>query len=113
MLAIWNSGDANEIEHLTAEIMETNVHFVDPNYNIMGHQAFIDMVHAVQAKIPGAAYSHTSDPDHHHNHYHYHWAIHMGEQLIMSGFDVTELNDRGKIVKITGFFGELKRGSHE
>lgn len=26
----------------------------------------------------------------------------------MAGFDVTEVNDTGKIVKIIGFFGELK-----
>lgn len=111
MLAIWNSSDAAEIKRLTAEALETNVHFVDPNYNIIGHEAFIEMVHAVQAKIPGAVYSHTSDFDCHHNHYRYHWAIHMGGQQIISGFDMSEINDAGKVVKITGFFGELKRGS--
>jgi len=112
MLAIWNSSDSDEIRQLTTEALETNVHFVDPNYNIIGREAFIDMVHAVQAKIPGAVYSHTSEPDHHHNHYRYHWAIHMGEQRIMAGFDMTEVNDSGKISKITGFFGELTRASN-
>ena len=107
MLAIWNSKTKADIKRLTREALETNVHFVDPNYNILGHAAFIDMVHAVQAKIPGATYSHVGNIDSHHNHHRYHWAIHMGDTLIMPGFDVTEVNDAGKIVKITGFFGEL------
>jgi len=29
--------------------------------------------------------------------------------LLMEGFDVTEINDAGKIVRVIGFFGELKR----
>jgi len=108
MMAIWNSTSKSEIERLTEEALETNVHFVDPNYNIMGRPAFIDMVHAVHAKIPGASYAHVGKIDSHHNHHRYHWAIHMGETLIMAGFDVTETNDAGKIVKVTGFFGELE-----
>lgn len=107
MMAIWNSDDADEIKRLTHEIMETNVHFVDPNYNITGRDAFIKMVHETQAKIPGAAYGHVGNVQGQNNFYRYHWAIHMGEKLLMPGFDVTELNDTGRIVKIIGFFGEL------
>lgn len=107
MLSIWNAKISEDIERLTGEALETNVHFVDPNYNILGRSAFIDMVHAVQAKIPGAKYSHVGKIDSHHNHHRYHWAIHMGDTQIMAGFDVTETNDAGKIVKVTGFFGQL------
>lgn len=107
-MAIWNSKTKDDTERLTHEALETNVHFVDPNYNIIGREAFIDMVHAVQAKIPGATYSHVGKIDSHHNHHRYNWAIHMGEKLILAGFDVTETNDLGKVIKITGFFGESK-----
>lgn len=107
MMAIWNSKTAEDIERLTKEALETNVHFIDPNYNIMGRDAFIEMVHAVQAKIPGAKYSHVGNFGHQNNFYRYHWAIHMSDTLIMPGFDVTEVNNTGKIVKIIGFFGEL------
>lgn len=107
MMSIWNSDKAEDIERITHEIMETNIHFVDPNYNIMGREAFIQMVHEVQAKIPGADYSHVGNIGEQHNHYRYHWAIHMGKELIMQGFDVTELNDQGRVVKVIGFFGEL------
>lgn len=109
MLAIWNTPDEDEVRTLTEAALEHNVHFVDPNHNIMGREAFITMVHAVKAKIPGAVYSHTSRIDMQNNHCRYHWEIHWNEKLVMSGFDVTEVNDAGKIVKVIGFFGLLER----
>ncbi len=107
MLAAWNASGEAEIRQLAESSMEHNVHFVDPNHNIMGREAFIDMVRAVQKQIPGAVYSRASSIDTQNNHCRYHWTIHNDGQLLMSGFDVTEVNDGGKIVKVTGFFGDL------
>ncbi len=107
MLAVWNSTDETEIRDLTETALEHNVHFVDPNHNIIGREAFIDMVHLVHSQIPGAVYSRASRIDVQNNHCRYHWAIHQNNELIMPGFDVTEVNDAGKIVKVIGFFGEL------
>lgn len=109
MLAIWNSTDNDEIERLTATALEHNVHFVDPNHNIIGHQAFIAMVHQVQARIPGAVYARASRIDAQNNFCRYHWRITLGDQVLMNGFDVTEINDAGKVVKVIGFFGELSK----
>lgn len=67
------------------------------------------MVDQVQAQIPGAVYSRASELDVQNNFYRYHWAIHLNGELIMPGFDVTEVNDAGKIVKVIGFFGRLER----
>ncbi|MDP5103895.1 MAG: nuclear transport factor 2 family protein, partial [Erythrobacter sp.] len=88
MLAAWNASDEAEVRQLTETAMEHNVHFVDPNHNIMGREAFITMVRAVQGKIPGAVYSRVSRVDVQNNHCRYHWAIHKGGNLLMSGFDV-------------------------
>ncbi|GAA4643271.1 hypothetical protein GCM10023115_12310 [Pontixanthobacter gangjinensis] len=107
MLAAWNAPDEGDVLKLAETALEHNVHFVDPNHNIMGVEAFVAMVHAVKKQIPGAVYSRTSRVDIQNNHCRYHWAIHMGDKLLMSGFDVTEVNDGGKIVKVIGFFGEL------
>lgn len=112
MLAIWNSSDAAEIAAMTDAALEHNVHFVDPNHNIMGREAFIAMVHAVHQQIPGAVYSHTSRIDIQNNHCRYHWAIHKDGELLMPGFDVTEVNDAGKIVKVIGFFGVLENDTN-
>ncbi len=109
MMAVWNTSGEDEKTALVNEALEHNVHFVDPNHNIIGRQAFLDMVRDVQKKVPGAVYSHSSDIDIQNNFCRYHWAIHLNNELVMSGFDVTEVNDAGKIVKVIGFFGELAR----
>lgn len=109
MMAIWNTMDAAEKRRLTESALEHNVHFVDPNHNIIGRDAFLKMVDHVQSEIPGAVYSRASDVDIQNNHCRYHWAIHLNGELIMPGFDVTEVNDAGKIVKVIGFFQLLER----
>ncbi len=109
MLAVWNTSDEAEKRSLTEAALEHNVHFVDPNHNIIGRDAFLAMVNTVQEQIPGAVYSRASEIGFQNNHCRYHWAIHMNNELLMPGFDVTEVNDTGKIVKVIGFFGELER----
>lgn len=111
MLAVWNTTDPEEKAALVEAALEHNVHFVDPNHNIIGRQAFLDMVDKVQAEIPGAVYSRASALDEQNNFYRYHWAIHFNGELILPGFDVTEVNDAGKIVKVIGFFGLLDRAA--
>ena len=109
MMAVWNTEDAAEQRALVEAAMEHNVHFVDPNHNIVGRDAFLTMVELVQSQIPGAVYARASDVDIQNNFCRYHWAIHLDGNLIMPGFDVTEVNDCGKIVKVIGFFQRLKR----
>ena len=109
MLAAWNASDPAEIRAHVEAALEHNVHFVDPKHNIIGREPFIRMVEDIQEQVPGAVYSRTSEIGFQNNHCRYHWAIHVKDQLVMSGFDVTEVNDAGKIVKVIGFFGELER----
>lgn len=107
MMTVWNTTDEKEKLALVDAALEHNVHFVDPNHNIIGRKAFLDMVNEVQAQIPGAVYSRVSKVDVQNNFFRYYWAIHLNDEQIMAGFDVTEVNDAGKVVKVIGFFGEL------
>lgn len=109
MLKVWNTTDAAEKAALVDAALEHNVHFVDPNHNIIGRTAFLNMVEEVQKKAPGAVYSRASDIDTQNNFCRYHWAVHLNDKKVMSGFDVSEVNDAGKVVKVIGFFGELTR----
>ena len=109
MLSVWNTTDASEKAMLVESALEHNVHFADPNHNIVGRDAFLRMVEDVQGQIPGAVYSRASEIGVQNNFCRYHWAIHLKDKLLMSGFDMTEVNDAGKIVKVIGFFGELDR----
>ena len=109
MLQVWNTVDEDQKRELVDTALEHNVHFVDPNHNIIGRDAFLAMVDQVQAQIPGAVYARASEIGFQNNFCRYHWTIHQGDTLLMSGFDVTEINDAGKVVKVIGFFGELER----
>lgn len=109
MMAVWNTTDEAEKRALTEAALEHNVHFVDPNHNIIGREAFLAMVADTQAKFPGASYGHASKIDIQNNFCRYHWSVHLDGKLVLPGFDVTEVNDGGKIVKVIGFFGELAR----
>ncbi len=107
MLAVWNTTDTDKQRQMVDDALEQNVHFVDPNHNIIGRAAFLDMVAEVQARIPGATYSRASAIDIQHNFCRYHWTIDFGGKRLVDGFDVTEVNDSGRIVKVIGFFGLL------
>jgi hypothetical protein len=109
MLTVWNTTDEAEKAALVDAALEHNVHFVDPNHNIIGREAFLKMVKEVQQQVPGAVYSRASDVDIQNNFCRYHWAVHLNDEPVMLGFDVTEVNDAGKVVKVIGFFGELAR----
>ena len=111
VLGAWNTTSATEQADIAAKSLEHNLHFVDPNHNIIGRQAFLDMVKVVQARLPGAVYSHESEIGFQNNFCRYHWAIRVKGETVMTGFDVTEVNDAGRLVKIIGFFGELERAA--
>lgn len=111
MLAIWNSRDPVEKERLAKDALEHNVHFADPSHNIIGREAFLEMVKRVQDRIPGAIYSRASRVDVQNNFCRYHWAIHLDRKLFLEGFDVTEINDAGRVVKVLGFFGPLEKSA--
>lgn len=107
MLDIWNTPDADARRAMADTALEHNVHFVDPRHNIIGREPFLAMVTATRAAIPDAVYRRVSPIEIQNNFCRYHWVIDVGEQRAMDGFDVTEVNDAGRIVKVIGFFGRL------
>ena len=109
MFAVWNTADESEQIRLAEAALDHNVHFVDPRHNIIGRPAFVSMVRKTQAEHPGLSYSRSCEPQMQNNHCRYHWSIHKGDREVMTGFDVTEVTDEGKIMKVIGFFGELDR----
>ncbi len=111
MLACWNSTSEDELSRLAHSALEHNVQFTDPNHNIIGVDAFISMVKAVQAQVPGAVYARASAIDMQNNFCRYHWTVKKAGVLLLEGFDVTEVTDSGKITKVLGFFGALDKAA--
>jgi len=109
MFAVWNSTDDTEKAQLVDAALEHNVHFVDPNHNIIGRSAFLEMVKTTQTQIPEAIYVREGEVGFQNNFCRYHWRIDREGKQVMTGFDLVEVNDTGRIVKVIGFFGELRR----
>ena len=107
MLKAWNEPDRSQVRSHLEKALNVNVRFVDPSIDVSGIDGFEENVHEVQAKLPGAVYSRTSGVDSQHNFHRYHWAIHQDDKLLIDGFDVTEIDEQGKIACVIGFFGKI------
>lgn len=107
MLAAWNEPESSKVRAHLERALAPGIHFVDPSIDVRGIDGFEANVHEVQARLPGATYSRTSGVDAHHGFYRYHWAIHRDGELVVPGFDVTEVDDEGKVLKVIGFFGPI------
>lgn len=107
MLAAWNEPDPSLVRGHLDDALTPGVRFVDPSVDLTGIVDFEANVHKVRTGLPGANYSRTSGVDSQHGFHRYHWAIHQGEELVLSGFDVTEIDQDGQVVCVIGFFGPV------
>ncbi len=107
MLAAWNERDSDRVRGHLDRALAANVVFIDPGVETQGIDEFEANVHAVHRQIPGADYERTSGVDSHHRLHRYNWQISRDGELIITGFDVTEVDDDGKVTRVLGFFGPL------
>lgn len=78
------------------------VEFIDPSVESHGIDEFEANVHDVQARIPGAQHSRTSGVDSHHRLHRYTWEIVQNGELLLPGFDVTEVDGHGMVTRVLG-----------
>ena len=107
MLAAWNERDPGKVRSHLVRALAADVAFIDPSITTRGIDEFEANVHEVHHNLPGADYSRTSGVDSHNRLYRYTWQISRGGEVLMPGFDVTEVDDAGMIVRVLGFFGPL------
>ncbi len=107
MLAAWNESDPSRVRAHLEKALAPDAVFIDPGIETHGIDEFEANVHEVHGRIPGAVYSRTSGVDAHHRVVRYEWAIHRDGELLLPGFDVTELDEQGRVARVLGFFGPL------
>jgi SnoaL-like domain len=108
LLAAWNEYDPDRMRGLVEAALTEDVAFTDPNYQIVGIDAFIDQVHEFRAKVGQVKLVTTSGIDLHHDRARYSWAILFADGKRFEGFDAVALDlAQGKIKRIDGFFGPL------
>jgi hypothetical protein len=110
MLAAWNEGDPAEVRGHLDRALAPDVEFIDPSIETRGIDEFEANVHQVHGRIPGAVYARTSGVDSHHRLHRYSWQISLDGELVLPGFDVTEVDADGKVTRVLGFFGPLPEG---
>ena len=109
MMSMWNETDLAEIPNHVAAIFAHDVVFIDPSNSIVGHEAFVAMVREFRITFPDALCSRASGVDSHHGLHRYHWEIHRGDDMLILGFDVTEVNAAGQVSRVEGFFGPMPK----
>jgi SnoaL-like domain len=82
--------------------------FVDPLFDVQGHAALDELAQGVIAQYPGHTFRRTSGVDAHHNlaRYTFEFVAPDGA-IVITGTDVGELGDDGRLRAITGFFGDV------
>lgn len=107
MLAAWNESDPGKVRGHLDRALTSDVAFIDPSVETHGIDEFEVNVHEVHRQVPGAVYERTSGVDSHHRLHRYSWQISRDGEVLLPGFDVTEVDDDGKVTRVQGFFGPL------
>ena len=109
LLAAWNERDPARLRELVVLSVTADVAFTDPQYTIIGREAFIEMMEAFQERVGEVQLNRTSAVDLHHDRARYSWEIIWPDGRRFEGFDGVALDlAQGKVRRIDGFFGPLE-----
>ncbi len=100
--------DAARRAELIRKAWANDGRFVDPLFDVQGHDALDELAQGVIAQYPGHMFRRTSGLDTHHNlaRYTFEFAAPDGT-IVITGTDVAELAEDGRLQTITGFFGDV------
>lgn len=102
--AMWNEDDAAVRANLIADLWVDEAMYVDPMFEVTGHDALSKMVEATHEAFPGLTLTRTGTIDEHHNRLRWTWEGALpGGPAIAGGTDVITLAPSGKILEVTGF----------
>lgn len=103
--AAWvETDDDRRAAHLEVAWAQDAV-YCDPLAVVQGRAALSDHIAATQASIAGGQIAVTSEPVRHHDSAFFRWTMTDADgAVVMTGFDVVQLDDDGRIARLTGFF---------
>ena len=108
LLAAWNEYDPDAMRALVEDALTDDVAFTDPDYQIVGIDAFIRQVNEFRERVGKVRLVPTSGVDMHHDRARYSWMVLHPDGSSFHGFDAVALDlEQGKIKRIDGFFGPL------
>ena len=102
---MWNTEDDAARAAAVADAWAPDARYRDPLLEADGHDGLVAMVAGVHAHYPGHRFRRTTDIDAHHDVVRFGWELFAPDgSVTVAGIDVGELDDDGKLRRITGFF---------
>ncbi len=113
-LSAWNERDPQRRAELIRRAWSEQGRLIDPPLAAVGHEAISDMASAMHEHYAGHGFRRASDVDAHHDQLRFAWEL-VGPDgtVALTGLDVGELAADGRLLRVTGFFGELAARGEE
>ena len=107
-LSAWNETDPERRAKLIESAWADDGRLIDPPLTGEGHAGINDMSIALHTHYVGHQFRRASAIDEHHGYLRFAWEL-VGPDgsVALTGLDVGELAEDGRLRRITGFFGEL------
>ncbi len=103
--AAWVEPDATARLALLDQAWAAEAVYCDPLAVVTGREALSDHIGQTQAAMPGSRIEVTSEPVRHHDSAFFRWTMtDASGATVMTGFDVVQLDEDGRIARLTGFF---------
>jgi hypothetical protein len=105
---MWNEPDPTQRAELIERAWTSEGRYVDPVQEAQGHAQLSDMVAAIHERFPGQRFRRLSGIDAHHDQLRFAWELAAPDGAVtVAGVDVGVLADDGRLMSITGFFGDV------
>jgi hypothetical protein len=107
-LSAWNERDPARRAQLIERVWAPDGRLIDPPLTGEGYDGISDVASALHEQFAGHGFRRASAVDHHHDHLRFAWElVGPGGEVALTGLDVGELAADGRLLRVTGFFGEL------
>jgi len=108
-LSAWNEEDPARRAELVEQAWADDGQLTDPPMGAEGHAAIGALHLALDGQYPGHRFRRASGVDAHHEYLRFAWELVAPDGTVaLSGLDVGEVTEDGKLRRIVGFFGDLE-----
>ena len=105
--AAWLETDAQRRRALLDTAWAPDAVYCDPLDRVAGRQALAEHIAATQAQLAGGRVEVATEPVRHHDSAFFRWSItDASGGTVLTGWDVVQLDDSGRISRLTGFFDQ-------
>jgi len=106
-VAAWVETDEGKRRALLEMSWTENGTYTDPTVEVVGREALVQHIGGIHQQFVGHRIVLTSRVDEHHNRLRFTWAMVNPEgSRVTEGIDFGEIGSDGRLIRITGFFGQ-------